>query len=70
MTLADRRPSVEVDELGPAEAAATFDRIARRALDLRGPDFLQALDDGKYDDVDPDDYPGLLDALMALPLVR
>ena len=69
MTLADRRPSVEVDELGPEEAAATFDRIARRALDLSGPDFLQALDDGKFD-VDPDARPGLLDVLMALPLVR
>ncbi len=28
------------------------------------------LDDGKFDDVDPDAYPGLLDVLMALPLVR
>ncbi len=70
MTLADRRVSVEVAELGPEEAAATFDRIARRALDLSGQDFLHALDDGKFDDVDPDAHPGLLDVLMALPLVR
>jgi hypothetical protein len=70
VTLADRRASVEVAELGLEEAAATFDRIARRALDVSGPDFLHALDDGTFDDVDPDAHPGLLDVLMALPLVR
>ncbi|WP_254920895.1 hypothetical protein [Blastococcus mobilis] len=35
-----------------------------------GEEFLAALDGGKFDDVDPDDHPGLLDVLMALPLVR
>jgi hypothetical protein len=39
-------------------------------LDLSGEEFLAALHQGKYDDVDPDANPGLLDALMALPLVR
>jgi hypothetical protein len=54
----------------PEEAAAAFDRIARTALDLSGEEFLAALDEGNYDDVDPDAQPGLLDVLMALPLVR
>ena len=40
------------------------------ALDLSGEEFLAALDEGKFDDVDPDANPGLLDVLMALPLVR
>jgi hypothetical protein len=39
-------------------------------LDLSGAEFLAALDEGKFDDVDPDAHPGLLDVLMALPLVR
>jgi hypothetical protein len=33
-------------------------------------EFLAALDEGKFDGVDPDVHPGLLDVLMALPLVR
>ncbi len=70
VSIADSKASVEVSELSPEEAAAAFDRIAREALELSGPDFLQALDDGKFDDVDPDAHPGLLDVLMALPLVR
>jgi hypothetical protein len=70
VSIAESNASVEVSELSPAEAAATFDRIARDALNLSGREFLQALDDGKFDDVDPDTYPGLLDVLMALPLVR
>jgi hypothetical protein len=52
------------------EAAAVFDRIAPSALDLSGEEFLAAPDDGKFEDVDPDAHPGLLDVLMALPLVR
>ena len=40
------------------------------SLDLSGEEFLAALDDGKFEDVDPDALPGLLDVLMALPLVR
>ena len=54
----------------PEEAVVAFDRIARRALDLSGEEFLAALDEGTFDDVDPDAHPGLLDVLMALPLVR
>jgi hypothetical protein len=37
---------------------------------LSGEGFLAALDEGAFDDVDPDARPGLLDVLMALPLVR
>ena len=70
MSIAESSASVEVTELTPEEAAAAFDRIVRTALDLSGEEFLMALDEGKYDDVDPDAHPGLLDVLMALPLVR
>ncbi len=70
VSIADSKASLEVSELSPEEAAAAFDRIAREALGLSGPEFIQALDDGKFDDVDPDAYPGLLDVLMALPFVR
>src|SRR4051795_3457603 len=70
MSIAESSASVEVSELTPEEAAAAFDRVARTALDLSGEEFLAALDEGQYDDVDPDANPGLLDVLMALPLVR
>ena len=70
MSIAESNTSVEVSELSPAEAAANFDRISRDALHLSGPEFLKALDTGKFEDVDPDTYPGLLEVLMALPLVR
>lgn len=70
MSIAESNASVEVSELSPAEAAASFDRITRDALNLSGPEFLHALDAGKFEDVDPDTYPGLLEVLMALPLVR
>jgi hypothetical protein len=59
-----------VSELTPEEATLAFDRISRSALNLTGEEFLAALDAGKFDDVDPDAHPGLLDVLMALPLVR
>ncbi len=70
MSIAESSESVEVSELPPGEAASAFDRIARIALDLSGAEFLAALDEGKFDNVDPDAHPGLLDVLMALPLVR
>lgn len=70
MSIAESNASVEVSELTPSEAAATFDRITRDAMNLSGPAFLRALDAGKFEDVDPDAQPGLLDVLMALPLVR
>jgi hypothetical protein len=70
MWIAESSASVEVSELTPQEAAKAFDRVARTALDLSGEEFLAALDEGKFDDVDPDANPGLLDVLMALPLVR
>jgi len=66
MSIAESSASVEVSEL----TAEAFDRVARTALDLSGKEFLAALDEGQYDDVDPDANPGLLDVLMALPLVR
>ncbi len=70
LSIAASNASVETDELTPEEAAVAFARITRRALDLSGEEFLAALDEGKFDDVDPDAHPGLLDVLMALPLVR
>ncbi len=70
MSIAESNASVGVNELTSEEAVAVFDRIARSALGLSGEEFIAALDDGKFDDVDPDARPGLLDVLMALPLVR
>jgi len=70
MWIAESSASVEASELTPEEAAAAFDRISRTALDLTGEEFLAALDGGKFEDVGPDAHPGLLDVLMALPLVR
>ena len=70
MSIAKSSAFDEVSELTPEETAATFDRIARTALDLSGAEYLAAVDEGKFDDVDPDAHPGLLDVLMALPLVR
>ena len=70
MSIAEGNASVGVTELSIEEAAAAFDRIVRRALDMSGAQFLEALDHGKFDDVDPDACPGLLDALMAVPLLR
>lgn len=59
-----------MSELTVDEATVAFDRISRSALDLTGEEFLAALDAGKFDDVDPDAHPGLLEVLMALPLVH
>jgi hypothetical protein len=70
MSIAESSASVGVTELTPEGAAAAFGRIARTALDLSGEEVLAALGGGKFQDVDPDAYPGLLDVLMALPLVR
>ena len=70
MSIAESNASVEAKELTTEEAAVAFDRIARTALDLSGEEFLAALDQGKFDDVEPDAHPGLLDVLMVLPLVR
>jgi hypothetical protein len=70
MSIAESSASVEVSELTLEEATAAFDRIARTAVDLSVEEFLAALDEGKFDGLDPDAHPGLLDVLMALPLVR
>jgi hypothetical protein len=70
VSIAESNASVEANELTPEEAVVVFDQIARRALDLSGQEFLAALEAGRFDDVDPDAHPGLLDVLMALPLVR
>ncbi len=70
MSIAESNASVEANEFTLQEAAVAFDRIARRALHLGGEEFLAALDGNTFDDVDPDAHPGLLDVLMALPLVR
>lgn len=70
VSIAGSNASVEVSELSSEEAAAVFNRITRNALGLSGEEFIAALDDGKFDDDDPDARPGLLDVLVALPLVR
>ena len=70
MSIAGGSASVEANELTPQEATVVFDRIARDALDLSDGAFLAALDGKEFNDIDPDAHPGLLDVLMALPLVR
>ena len=70
MSIAASSASVEVSELTPEQASAAFDRIAHAAMHMSGEEFLAALDEGTFDDIDPDEHPGLLDVLMALPLVR
>ena len=70
MSIRESSASVGISELTTEEAAAAFDRISRTALDVSGEEFLADLDGGKLDDVDPDAHTGLLDVLMALPLVR
>jgi len=37
---------------------------------MSGADFLDAYDAGKFDDVEPDQVPGLTDVVMALPFAR
>lgn len=68
--IAGSSAAVEVSELTPEEASAAFDRATHAAMGMSGEEFLAVLDEGKFDDVGPDDHPGLLDVLMALPLVR
>ena len=70
MSIAESSASVEVSELTPEQASTAFDRIAHAAMDMSGEEFLAALDKGKFDNIDPDDHPELLDVIMALPLVR
>lgn len=70
MSIAESSASVDVSELTPEEAAAVFDRIVRSALNLSGDQSLADLGAGKFDAVEPDAHPGLLDVLMALPPVR
>ncbi len=70
MSIAESSETVGVEELSPEDAAAQFDRISQRCLGRSASEFLEALDAGKYEGVDPDSEPGLLDVLMALPLVR
>lgn len=60
-------PVVELDE---REAHELFDRVTRRELKLSREEFLAAYDAGEFDDVNPDEVPGLLDVLMALPFGR
>lgn len=69
VSIAESNASAEARMSTPEEAAVVFHRIARCALDLAAK-FLAALDEGEFDDVDPDAHPGLLNVLMALPLVR
>jgi hypothetical protein len=70
MSIAEGSASAGVTELTTEEAAAAFDRIARTALGLSGEEFIADLDGGKFEDAGPDARTGLLDVLMALPLVR
>ena len=68
VSIAEGNASVGVSGLGPDEAAVAFDQIVRDSFGLSGAEFLAALDDGKFDDVDPDARPGLLNVLMAFSL--
>lgn len=70
MSIAESSDSGEIGELTPEEASAAFDHIAHAAMDMSGEEFLAALGEGAVDGVDPDDHPGLLGVLTALPHVR
>lgn len=57
-------------ELNGVDAAAEFDGIARECMDMSGPEFLRRYDRGEFADVTEDDNPGIVDMMLALPLVR
>jgi hypothetical protein len=58
----------QIRELTREEARALLDREARRYLGISGEAFIQAWNDGKFDE-DPD-QPGIMQVAMLLPLVR
>jgi hypothetical protein len=55
-------------DLTEEEAAALFDREARRRLGMSGPEFIAAWESGQFDD-DPD-QPAIMYMAMLLPLVQ
>jgi len=70
MTTAEQCHEVTAVELNAEEARALFDAVTRERLGMSGADFLHAYDAGKFDDVEPDQVPGLTDVVMALPFAR
>ena len=60
----------QVRELTEAEADTLFDGVCRREMGISGVEFLHRWDAGEYVDVDVDSVPGLVDVVIALPLVR
>lgn len=52
----------------PAEAAALFDAICRRALGISGLEFLARYDRGDYSSMEC--YEAAVEPIMALPFVR
>ena len=70
MTTAEQCHDVTTVELNAEEARALFDAVARERVGMSGADFLDAYDAGKFDDVEPDQVPGLTDVVMALPFAR
>ncbi|MGH3685509.1 MAG: hypothetical protein ACRDSM_10745 [Pseudonocardiaceae bacterium] len=61
---------IEVAELNEHEAAELFDRICLREMHISGAEFLKGWDAGLYLDVEPDEFTGLADVILAVPLVR
>ena len=55
-------------DLTEEEAAALFDREARRRLGMSGAEFIAAWESGQFDD-DPD-QPAVMYLAMLLPLVQ
>jgi len=70
MTTAEPCHEVTAVELNAEEARTLFDSLTRERLGMSGADFLDAYDAGKFDDVEPDQVPGLTDVVMALPFAR
>lgn len=70
MTTAEQCHEVTAVELNAEEARTLFDTVTREHLGMSGADFLVAYDAGKFDDVEPDQVPGLTDVVMALPFAR
>lgn len=70
MTAGARCHEVSSHERDRPSAWALFDSVTRESLGMSGEDFLVGLDSGKYECTAPDEVPGLVDVLMALPFAR
>jgi len=59
-------PGVRI--LNKKEAAEAFDRVARRTVNMSGPEFVEAWYRGDFPD--PDGVPNIMNLVMMLPFVE